>query len=57
MTELSSSPAVIPEIKAVVRRVSRSECEAAARQALQLDSALAVRAHLQTTWPWLGAAA
>lgn len=57
VTELSASPAVIPEIKAVVRRVSLAECQAAAQAALQLSSAEAVRAHVRQTWPWLAATA
>ena len=52
-TELSVSPAVIPEIKAVVRRVSLSECQSVAQAALQLTSAEAIRAHVKKTWPWL----
>lgn len=52
-TELSVSPAVIPEIKAVVRRVSLSECQSVALAALQLTSAEAIRAHVKQTWPWL----
>jgi len=57
VTELSASPAVIPEIKAVVRRVSLAECQAAAQAALQLTDAEAVRAHVRNTWPWLAASA
>jgi phosphoenolpyruvate-protein kinase (PTS system EI component) len=54
-TELSVSPAVIPEIKAVVRRVSLSECQSVAQAALQLTSAEAIRAHVKKAWPWLDA--
>lgn len=54
-TELSVSPAVIPEIKAVVRRVSLSECRSVALAALQLTSAEAIRAHVKKVWPWLDA--
>ena len=54
VTELSVSPAVIPEIKAVVRRLNVGECRAAAQAALQLTSADAVRAHVKEAWPWLG---
>lgn len=57
VTELSASPAVIPEIKAVVRRVTLAECQAAARAALQLSSPEAIRAHVKATWPWLDASA
>lgn len=54
-TELSVSPAVIPEIKAVVRRLSLSECQSVAQAALQLTSAEAIRAHVKKAWPWLDA--
>ena len=57
VTELSASPAVIPEIKAVVRRLSHSECASVADAVLQLDSAEAVRAQVKKTWPWLDASA
>ncbi|MFT3848155.1 MAG: phosphoenolpyruvate--protein phosphotransferase [Propionivibrio sp.] len=56
VTELSVSPAVIPEIKAVVRRLNLAECRSAALAALQLASADAVRAHVKKTWLWLDAA-
>lgn len=55
VTELSVSPAVIPEIKAVVRRVSLAECRSVAQAALQLTSAEAIRAHVKAAWPWLDA--
>lgn len=55
-SELSASPAVIPEIKAVVRRLSLADCQSAAQAALQLTSAEAVRAHVKRVWPWLDAA-
>jgi phosphoenolpyruvate-protein phosphotransferase len=50
---LSASPAAIPGIKAVVRRLAQAECRAVAQRALQLDDAAAVRALVRTTWPWL----
>jgi phosphoenolpyruvate-protein phosphotransferase len=53
VTELSASPAVIPEIKAVVRRLALADCCAAAQRALQLDSADAIRALVRDTWPWM----
>jgi len=53
VTELSASPAVIPEIKAIVRRLKAAECRSVARRALQLDSAAAIRALVADTWPWL----
>ena len=56
VTELSVSPAVIPEIKAVVRRMSLGECQSVAQAALQLTSAEAIRAHVKATWPWLDTA-
>ena len=55
VSELSVSPVVIPEIKAVVRRLSRSECQSVAHSALQLTSAEAVRALVKKNWPWLDA--
>ena len=42
--ELSAVPAVIPELKERIGRVSLAECRALAQQALQADSAAAVRA-------------
>lgn len=57
VTELSASPAVIPEIKAAVRRLNLAECRDAAQAALQLTSAEAIRAQVRTTWPWLAAPA
>lgn len=44
VTELSVSPAMVPEIKAVVRGLTLAECRALATQALTLDSPEAVRA-------------
>ena len=52
--ELSMSPAAIPEIKAVIRRLAIADCRATAEAALQLPSADAVRALIRRTWPWLG---
>jgi phosphoenolpyruvate-protein phosphotransferase len=46
---LSASPAVIPSIKAVVRRLALADCRAVAQRALQLDDAAAVRALVRTT--------
>ena len=53
VTELSVSPAVIPEIKAVVRRVSLAECRSVAQAALHLTLADAIRASVKAAWPWL----
>ena len=55
VTELSASPAIIPEIKALVRRLRLTDCQSAAQAALQLDSAEAVRTQVKNTWPWLAA--
>jgi len=44
VTELSASPAMVAEIKAVVRTFTLGECRALAAQALTLDSPEAVRA-------------
>lgn len=53
VTELSASPAAVPEVKALLRRLDSAECRAVAQQALQLDAADAVRALVRATWPWL----
>jgi phosphocarrier protein FPr/phosphocarrier protein len=44
--ELSAVPAVIPQLKARIEGVSLSDCRALARQALEQESAAAVRALL-----------
>lgn len=44
VTELSATPTMIAEIKAVVRRFTLAECRALALEALDLDSPEAVRA-------------
>ena len=56
VSELSVSPAVIPEIKAVVRRLELAECQRIAQAALRNDNAESTRALLRTTWAWLGQA-
>ncbi len=56
VSELSVSPAVIPEIKAAVRRLDLAECRRIARTALEHRDAEATRALLRATWPWLGQA-
>lgn len=48
VTELSVSPAMIPEIKAVVRGFTLAECRAMAAEALRLESPEAVRALART---------
>lgn len=55
-TELSLSPAVIPDIKAVVRRLDLGECRSVAQSALQLSNAGAVRSLVRASWPWLAGA-
>ncbi|UAJ09042.1 phosphoenolpyruvate--protein phosphotransferase [Glacieibacterium megasporae] len=44
VTELSAVPAMVPEIKAMVRTLTREACTALAHAALACDSAAAVRA-------------
>ncbi len=51
ITELSATPAVIPEIKAVVRGVTLADCRRVAEQALGLTSAAEVRALVVKFWP------
>ncbi|KQP13233.1 phosphoenolpyruvate--protein phosphotransferase [Pseudorhodoferax sp. Leaf267] len=53
ITELSASPAVLPEIKAVVRRLDAALCRTVAARALQLDAAYEIRALVRISWPWL----
>ena len=47
LRSLSVTPAAIPEIKQVCRRVSLSSCERVAKRALELESARDVRAYLK----------
>jgi multiphosphoryl transfer protein len=42
--ELSAVPSIIPRLKALIRKLTVAECEAIARQALEQNSAEAVRA-------------
>jgi multiphosphoryl transfer protein len=44
VTELSMAPALVPEVKEALRGVAMADAEAAARQALEADSAAAARA-------------
>ena len=44
VTELSAAPHFVPDMKALVRRLSVADCRAHAQQALTLESAAAVRA-------------
>jgi phosphoenolpyruvate-protein kinase (PTS system EI component) len=52
---LSIAPALIPEIKALIRTLSLPRCTDIATQALDLDSGEAVRALVANTWPGLAA--
>jgi phosphotransferase system enzyme I (PtsI) len=47
LRSLSLTPAAIPEIKQVCRRVSIPDCERIAKRALELESAQHVRAYLK----------
>ena len=49
--ELSAVPGVIPELKARIQSVSLSDCRALARQALEEESAAAVRALASRAFP------
>jgi phosphocarrier protein FPr len=51
---LSVAPAVVPEIKALVRTLSLARCAEVAAAALDLDSSDAVRSLVAMTWPGLG---
>ncbi|MBV9802985.1 MAG: phosphoenolpyruvate--protein phosphotransferase, partial [Solirubrobacterales bacterium] len=44
VTELSMAPALVPEVKAALRGVELADAQAAARQALEADGAVAARA-------------
>jgi multiphosphoryl transfer protein len=50
---LSVAPAAVPQVKAVVRTLSLSDCDGVARRALALDGSDAVRALVASTWPGL----
>ena len=52
---LSMAPAVVPQIKALVRTLSLARCAEVATAALDLDSSDAVRALVAKTWPGLRA--
>jgi phosphocarrier protein FPr/phosphocarrier protein len=53
VTELSATPARIPDLKAVIRQVTLADCRKAAKKALALASAAEVRALALKTWPVL----
>ena len=52
-SELSVSPAVIPQIKAAIRQLSLADCQGVAKAAQKLTSADTVRQLVRQTWPWL----
>lgn len=51
VTELSATPNVIADIKALVRTLDINQCRAVAAEALALDSGEAVRHLLESRWP------
>jgi phosphoenolpyruvate-protein phosphotransferase len=51
LDEFSVSPASIPAVKALIRRLNRSHCEEVAAQAVSLESAAAVKAFLEKELP------
>ncbi|MDE2367890.1 MAG: phosphoenolpyruvate--protein phosphotransferase [Burkholderiales bacterium] len=53
VTELSVSPPLVPEVKALVRRLGAAHCRAEVQALLQLESADAVRAAARRIWPRL----
>jgi phosphocarrier protein FPr len=50
---LSTAPALVPELKALLRTLSRSRCAEVAGEALRLDSGAAVRELVAGAWPAL----
>ncbi|WP_224360615.1 phosphoenolpyruvate--protein phosphotransferase [Hyalangium versicolor] len=53
VTELSGTPAVVPDLKAFIRTLNFPQCEDVARKALDLESGEAVRALVKSIWPAL----
>ncbi|HYO53049.1 phosphoenolpyruvate--protein phosphotransferase [Archangium sp.] len=53
VTELSATPAVVPDLKAFIRTLTLPHCVDVARKALELDSGDEVRALVTSTWPGL----
>lgn len=53
VTELSATPAVVPDIKAFIRTLTSAQCVEVARKALELESGDEVRALVKSTWPSL----
>jgi phosphocarrier protein FPr/phosphocarrier protein len=51
VTELSATAAAVPEVKAMVRTLTMETCAQVARQALEQESAEAVRRLLAQQWP------
>lgn len=52
---LSVAPALIPEVKALIRTLSLSQCTEVATTAIGLESSEAVRALVTKTWPAMAA--
>jgi phosphocarrier protein FPr len=52
---LSVAPSQVPEVKAIVRTLSRARCRDVATAALELETSEAVRALVVNTWPGLAA--
>jgi phosphocarrier protein FPr len=53
VTELSATPAVVPDLKAFIRTLTLPHCVDVARKALDLESGEQVRALVTSTWPGL----
>ena len=53
VTELSSTVARLPELKAFIRTLEFDDCKAAASKALDMSSADEIRTFVRTTWPHL----
>jgi phosphocarrier protein FPr/phosphocarrier protein len=51
VTELSMPASAIPRVKAMVRGLTRTECECIAQQVLEMESAEMVRKFLAERWP------
>ncbi|PTL76358.1 phosphoenolpyruvate--protein phosphotransferase [Vitiosangium sp. GDMCC 1.1324] len=53
VTELSATPAVVPDLKAFIRTLTFPHCVEVAQKALQFESGDEVRALVTSTWPGL----
>jgi phosphocarrier protein FPr len=53
VTELSATPAVVPDLKAFIRTLTLPQCVEVARTALRFESGDEVRALVTSTWPGL----